>query len=59
MRGYCGTDYLKQLVVLRPLRENIPAPASGNTVCIGNCLIRLLQMHHAITADDMIEGRVL
>ena len=55
MRGYRGTDHLKQLVVLCPLGDNIPAAAPEHTVCISDCLVRPLQMHHAITADDMIE----
>jgi hypothetical protein len=55
MRGYRGTDHLKQLVVLCPLGDNIPTAAPEHTVCVGNCLVRPLQMHHAITADDVIE----
>ena len=56
MRRNRGTDDLKQLVVLRPLSKNIPTASPKNAVCLGNRLIWPLQMHHAVTTNNMIEG---
>ena len=58
MRRNRGTDDLKQLVVLRPLSKNIPTASPEDAVCLGNRLIWPLQMHHAVTTNDMIERAI-